>query len=99
MKTDADTVAMLRDQIDYVTKTEREWVEIEPAGVERIADDLEDLHRRRAADLTVEERDLVAGAIEELVDMAGVGNARFKETRLRQAAVLDKILVSTGGAS
>jgi hypothetical protein len=49
-QTDADFVAMLRDQIDYATEYEREFCEIAPEGIEMIVEELEDLHRRRTSD-------------------------------------------------
>lgn len=41
MKTTPDTIVMLRDQIEYVNKYEREWVEIDQRVTADIADDLE----------------------------------------------------------
>lgn len=41
MKCTAETINTLRDQIDYVQKYAREWVELDPRVVADIADDLE----------------------------------------------------------
>lgn len=54
-----------------------------------------EVQTRRAADLTPPERDLVAGAIEELVELAEYGDDAFEEERTRQAAAVSKLFAAS----
>lgn len=54
-KTDASTVDMLREQLAHYEEIDGDACEISPASAEIIARDLEDLHRRRAEDLSEDE--------------------------------------------